>query len=176
MSNVENTSKERFEQFEFDDEFEQKILAFLVRDIAFFRKNFHVMKASYFVSKIREDVYDKASQYSRKYKEPIPQEALRQEIDRMYRATKKKDVPIDMYFELLDDLYGRDLSGGGYAEDKVIGFAQAQEMANAIKDGVNRILSGKDLRPILTGVTKALEIGAKDIWDTLTGDQVLAHG
>lgn len=91
MSNPESTSQntqaETVDQFPFDDEFEQKLLAFLVRDIAFFRKNSHVMKASYFVSKIREDLYDKAFQYSRKYKKPIPQEALRQEIDMMYRAT-----------------------------------------------------------------------------------------
>lgn len=150
-----------FEQFEFDEEFEQKLLAFLVRDIAFFRKNSHVMKASYFVNKMREDIYDKASQYVEKYNEPIPQEALRQEIQDMFVAQKKKDVPIDMYFELMVDLYSRDLTGGGYAEDKVLGFAQSQEMANVLNDGANRIMRNKDLRPILTGVTKALAVGSE---------------
>lgn len=161
MSNVETTSKERFEQFEFDDEFEQKLLAFLVRDIEFFRRTYHLLKPTYFVNKIREDIYTKASQYASKYKEPIPPEDLRQEIDRMYRATKKKDVTIDMYFDLMKDMYGRDLTGGGYAEDNVLAYVQNQEMANVLKDGAQRIMKGKDLRPILEGVTKTLAIGKR---------------
>lgn len=152
---------EELTQFEFDEEFEQKLLAFLVRDIKFYLRNKFVMKAGYFVSKIRGDIYFKASQYMDKYNEIIPQEDIRNEIKDMYLSKKKKDIPIDTYWELLKDLFTRDLSGGGYAEDQVLAFAQGQEMATALKDGAQRIMGGKDLRPILTNVTKALSIANK---------------
>jgi hypothetical protein len=152
---------EELTQFEFEEEFEQKLLAHLVRDIKFYLRNKFVMKSSYFVSKIRGDIYTRASQYMEKYKEAISLEALRNEITAMYIAKKKKDVPIDMYWDILTDMYARDLSGGGYAEDKVMYFARGQEMASVLKDGAKRIMGGKDLRPILTGAIKALAIGNK---------------
>jgi hypothetical protein len=149
-------------QFKFDDEFEQKILTFLVRDFERFRKYSHLLKASYFVSKIREDIYTKASQYAKEYKASIPQEDLRQEITLMFKAQKKKDVTIDLYFDLIKDLYTRDLTGGDYVEDQVRAFAQSQEMATVLTDGANRVMGGKDLKPILEGVTKALAIGKRN--------------
>lgn len=168
MSNTELT------QFEFDEEFEQKLLAFFVRDLDFFNK-IPLMKPNYFVSKLREDIYRLSSEYVQKYGKLISKVDLKNEITEMYLKKKKKDVPIDMYFDLLTDLFTCDVSKDEqYAYDQVMYFIKGQEMAQALKDGAKRIMGGKDMRPILTGVTNALAIGSKDTWDVLTIEQVRA--
>jgi hypothetical protein len=170
---------EELTQFEFDEEFEQKLLAFFVRDLEFFNENSQHMKSNYFVSKIRGDIYHLSSEYVKKYGKLIPPEDLKNEITNMYLSLKKKDIPIDMYWDVLADLYARDVSvGQQYARDQVVAFAKGQEMANVLKDGAKRIQGGKDLNPILTGVTKALAIGKKtpkirtcgDVDETIGGE------
>jgi hypothetical protein len=141
---------EELTQFEFDEEFEQKLLAFFVRGKDFFNKNSQHMKSSYFVSKIRGDIYHLSSEYVKKYGELISQVDLKNEIKDMYLSKKKKDIPIDTYWELVDNLFTRDLSGEAYAEDQVLAFARGQEMATALKDGAVRLNKGeRDLSPIL---------------------------
>lgn len=155
---------EEITQFEFEEEYEQKLLAFFVRGLEFFNKNSQHMKPNYFVSKIRGDIYRLSSEYVKKYGKLIPPEDLKNEITEMFIAKKKKDVPIDLYYEVLTDLYARDVSvGQQYAEDKVMYFIKGQEMANVLKDGAKRIMGGKDLNPILTGATKALAIGTEEV-------------
>lgn len=151
---------EELTQFEFEDDFEQKLLAFFVRNLEFFNK-IPLMKPNYFVSKIREDIYRLSSEYVKEYGGLISQVDLKNEITSMYLSQKKKDVPIDTYWEVLDDLFARDLPGGAYAREKVMYFIRGQNMATALKDGAKRIMGGKDLNPILANVTKALAIGSE---------------
>ena len=167
------TTNEELTQFEFDGEFEQKLLAFFVRDLKFF-KSIPEMKPNYFVSEAREDIYRLFSEYVEKYGELPSQVDLKEKITGMYISKKKKDVVIDKYEELLADLYSRELKGEAYTRDKVMDFIKRQEMATALKDGAQRIMKGQDLNPILPNVEKVLDIGSKNAWDILTVEQVMA--
>lgn len=147
--------------FQFDEDFEQKLLAFLVRDIKFFLRSYLVIQEKYFENRIRGEIFAITKSYVEKYNQSMPQEDARNLITEMFIRQKKKDITIDTYFELLADLYTRDLSGEKYAEDLVLSFAQNKEMQRVLMDGGKRVLARRDLKPILTGVTKALSIGNK---------------
>jgi hypothetical protein len=153
---------EELTQFEFEEDFEQKLLAFFVRNLKFF-KEIPEMKPNYFVSKIRGDIYQKTEEYIKRYGELPSQEVLKNEIQEMYITKKKKDQPIDTYWEVLADLFNCDLSGELYTRDKVLYFIRGQEMANVLKDGAKLIMDGKDLSDIPVKAQKALSIGSKEI-------------
>ena len=154
---------EILETYPFDDEFEKVLLAFLVMDKEFYLKARPFVKRDYFESQLRRDIYQRASAYVEKYGEAPSQEALRNEITAMFHEQKKKDINIDDYWELIDDLFKRDLTGGPYALEQVTAFARSREMKIALKDGGDRVIGNKDLNPILDNVTKALAIGNKKI-------------
>lgn len=165
---TQNTQTETVNQYPFDEEFEQKLLAHLIRDKGFFDRNSSLVREDYFENKLHRDIYRLSSKYVKEYSETIPLEEAKNEIRKMFVSQKKKDIDIDVYFDLLNDLFARDLSGEKYTEDQVIAFARNQEMTVALKDGAKRVLGGKDLKPILANVTKVLEIGwNKNIWETL---------
>jgi hypothetical protein len=150
------------ETFQFDDQFEERLLAFLIRDIKFFSRNGSFIKREYFSSQISRDIFFVAKSYLEKYDEPLPLDIARNEITKFYRDTKKKDIDIDTYFEFLDKLYKIDISlTFQYAEDVLLKFAQNQEMRRALIAGGERCEKFKDLEPIIEDVTKAYEVGRK---------------
>lgn len=157
--------------FQFDDTFEQRLLAFLVRDIKFFLRNANLMREMYFMNQIRRDIFHFSSRYMEKYGESPSLDISKNEVYRLFEEKKKKDVAIDLYLELLEDLYQTDLSGGSsYAEDVLVSFAQSREMEKVLMDGAKLVRAKHDLSPILTGVTKVLGLGNKlelgyDYWD-----------
>ena len=151
---------EILETYSFDDEFEIKLLAFLVRDKAFYSQSKPFVKRDYFENQLRRDIYERASCYSDKYNEAIPKEALRDEIKTMYHEQKKKDTDIDDYQDIIADLFQRDLTQGKeYAEEQIVNFARSRAMKIALKDGGDRVVGRKDLTPIEANVKEALKIG-----------------
>ena len=80
--------------FQFDEDFETRLLAFSVRDIKFYLRNVFVMRMDYFENELRRDIYQKSSQYVDKYSKPISVDILKNEIHQMYLTKKKKDVNI----------------------------------------------------------------------------------
>ena len=155
--------------FHFDEDFEQRLLACLIRDKDFFQRNSSLMKEMYFANQIRRDIFKFSRVYLEKYGEPPSQDVAKNEVHRLFEDQRKKDVDIDTYFEMVEDLYQVDLSvGAKYAEDILVSFAQNREMEKALLDSAKLVRSKRDLSPILEKVTKALEIRQKqNIWETL---------
>lgn len=149
------------ETFNFDEQFEAKLIAVLLRDIVFFLKNGNFVEPKYFKTIFHKDLYRLAKPIMEKFGEPIKVEILRNEVTKMYKDRKKDDVRIDEYFETIDALFAIDISSTGYAEEVVLSFVRKKEMENVLTDGMKRVIGGQDLAPILPNVTKALNVGNK---------------
>lgn len=157
--------------FQFDDSFEERLLAFLVRDYAFFQRN-NLVKEIYFQNQIRRDIYRLARNYSEKYSQPPTIDVLKNEIQRFFYEKKKKDTDIE-YFEVAGDLYKVDLTTAEkYTEDITLSFAQNREMKKVILESAKLVGSKKDLSPILEKVTKVLEMKKKVTPEIRTCDDV----
>ena len=162
------------DQFDFEDTFERRLLAFLVRDLEFFNRNSHAIRFDYFENQFCRDICEQAQDYVQKYGSAFPKDILRNEIQKMFFERKRQDVTIDEYWTFIDDLFAMDLSGEQYTEDEVLRFAQRQQMHKVLGDAIDRVTARQDLTPILADVTKAVEIGSKNLWEPLTREQVLA--
>jgi replicative DNA helicase len=147
--------------FQFEAEFEVKLLTLLVRNVEFYLRNYSFMRFDYFTDPVNRDIYEIVDDYAKKYKNAIPKEILRNEIVKMFHARKKQDATLDEYWEYVDKLFAMDFSGEQYTEDEVLQFAQRQQMKKVLKDAGARIMNHHDLKPVLAEVTKALTIGAK---------------
>ena len=145
----------------FDVEFERKLLAFLVRNFDFYNRVSSALRFDHFKNQFCRDICEQAQKYVEKYKEAIPKDILRKEIEDMFYDRKRKDVTLEELFKFIDDLFSLELTGEQYTEDEVFKFAQRQQMKKALGDAIDRLTNRQDLNPILTDVTKALSIGEK---------------
>lgn len=150
------------ETFKFDEEFERRLLAFLVRDINFFLRNSNFVLEQHFTNQFYKDIYRTIKNYFSRYNQPISEVILRNEITNFYIKRQKRDVNIDEYFKVISELFKENISLGiEYTEDQLLNFVKNKEMENILTEGMERVLQNRDLNPILSNVTKILLIGNK---------------
>lgn len=150
------------ETYQFDASFEQKLLAFLIRDIKFYHRNSGYAREVYFSNRFNKDIWTASKKYIEAYSTPINETDLRNEITKMYYDRQKQDVVIDEYYDEIAELFKIDLAiSKEYTEDLLRKFAQNKEMESVLNKGLELVDRNKDLMPILTDVTKALTIGSK---------------
>ena len=150
------------ESFNFDDTFETRLLALLLRNNKFFLKNSNFVLEKYFKTTFNKDIYKRAKPILEKFGKPMTKDILRNEITKMYTERQKSDITIDEYFSVIDEIFAMDISfGEEYAEEAILQFARRKEMENVLTDGMKKIIAGQDLSPILPNVTRALSVGNK---------------
>lgn len=157
------SSEPPHDQFDFEEGFEWKLLAFLTRDLEFFNRNKVNIRFDHFQNQYCRDICEQVQEYHIKYQEAISKEILRNEIEKMFYERKKRDSTLDEYWERIDNLFAMELTGKQYTEDEVVKFAQCQQMKKVLGDAIDRVTNREDLTPILGDVTKALAIGSKVI-------------
>ena len=155
MSNIED------KPYDFENEFEKRLLAFVVRDLEFYLRNSHGIRFDYFKNQYCRDICEQTQEYVQDHNEAIPQDILRNEIEKMFYERKRRDVTLDEYWEFIDALFAMDLTGKQYTEDEVLQFAQRQQMIKVLGDAIDRVTNRDDLTPILEDVGKALAVGSK---------------
>lgn len=151
-------------EYQFDEAFERKLLAFLIRDKAFYEKMKPFVEERYFRDdRFCKDIFRLSKEYIEAYKEPIPEPALRQKLDEMYRKQRKDNMKIDVYFDVVTKLYQEDLTNGReFTEDKVTRWAKEMEMWEVLNKGKDLLIAHKPLDPLLKDVSKVLEIGLQN--------------
>lgn len=146
--------------YEFEAGFEQKLLAFLLRDRQFFAKNQMLVEPKYLGSEIRRDVWTLGKAYLNKYSEALSYDILCNEVYKFFVDRKKKDIDIDTYYEEISEIFTQDVSAGQqYATDKVVEFARNQAMIIVLRAGAKKIMNKQPLETIATEAMKALSIG-----------------
>ena len=156
------------EQLDFEAEFEKRLLAFMVRDLEFFKRVSLTVRFDHFRNQYCRDICEQAQEYVQKYNQAIPKDILRNEIEKMFYERKRQDCTLDEYWKFIDSLCAMELTGEKYTEDEVTRWTQRQQMKKVLGDAIDRVANREDLSPILTDVTKALSIGSKAItWESL---------
>jgi hypothetical protein len=149
------------DQLDFEDTFERRLLAFLIRDVEFYLRVSFAIRFDHFKNQYCRDICEQTQEYVKKYQSAIPKDILRNEIEKMFYKQKRQDCTLDEYWEFIDALFAMDLTGKQYTEDEVLKFAQSQQMKKVLGDAIDKVTNREDLSPILADVTKALTIGSK---------------
>ncbi len=148
------------DKLDFEEEFEKRLLAFLLRDLEFCRTA-SAVRFDHFKNQYCRDICEQVQEYVNKYQSAIPKDILRNEIEKMFYERKRQDVTLDEYWEFIDNLFVMELTGEQYTEDEVLRFAQSQQMRKVLGDAIDRVIARQDLTPILEDVGKALAVGSK---------------
>jgi hypothetical protein len=156
------------DQFPFDEGFEHKLLARLIRDGEFFRQH-SLIKESYFQSAANQLIFELARKYHEKYTDPMTLGILKNEITKHFEDRKKPSESDEVYnqkyelhIEVAERLFVIDLSTGEqYASDVVVGFCRRKELEREILNAADRLVKGHNLIDPKTG--KAFSDRIKDI-------------
>lgn len=150
-------------------EFEENLLARLIRDKKFSLTYQSYLTENHFDSEIYRTLWEVACEYHPKYPDLLTAEILNNEVKKKLEPLRGKDGEeifkqrLELYSDLVDRLYGLDISNGEqYTGDAVIEFAQAQELKKLILNAADELgRMGKLHKGFSDDVKKAEEMGAK---------------
>lgn len=149
--------------YEFDADFQTKILAMSLRDEAFMARVEGLIEPAYFEEAAHGYLMDFANDHYSKYRQPPSVSVLMNELRDRKGKKLIKDELMDDLRVVLKDVYGDvDLSNRDYTVEQVERFAQRRAVEEAIMETAERLDKGESvdvLRPILT---QSLEVGAVD--------------
>ena len=122
---------------DFDDEFQAKIVAMLVRDSTFARRTEGLIKPSYFDSRAHGFIANIALAYFGKYKRAISEpHVVNMMLTGAKRAGKIRDDVLEECELALPDIFTTDISSRDFVIDQVGEFARHQAIQAAVLSGI----------------------------------------
>ena len=158
--------------FEFELDFQKKVLALFMRDPQFAMKSRDLLKPEYFTNDADKIIAKIVLDYVQKFK-AAPGNRLF--VDLLKDAIKDKKVRPDMVEEVKDATkvaLRTDLTGSDYVLEKVVTFAKHQALIQAMAASVDALMKG-DFETISKKMTSALAVGTildrgeYDFWDEI---------
>ena len=156
-------SKEAGAKFEFDGEFQDKILSLSVRDAVFRRRIDGLVRPEHFESETQGVLFDIATRYYDRYGTLPRATAVWAELVKdeckpggSVREDMRSEVITELKQRLKDDVSDRD-----YVAEKVGQFAKNQAVSAAMLKGIDLLERG-ELEKIESTLKKAFETGAQD--------------
>lgn len=149
------------EPFDFEGEFQTKVAALAVRDNDFLRRTAHILKPDFFTKVGEAGAVNIALEHFHKYGCVPDVSSIKESIrDKLKLKVLKNDTAREVLLSV-KELYGCDISGSKYVEEKVVEFARHQAMAAAIMASVDKLNAGKygDIESVIKA---ALEIGINE--------------
>jgi len=151
----------------FSLEFEEQLMARLVRDKKFFFNYQSVLSENHFESQIHLDIYSIVCEYHPKYSDNLSSEILKNEITSKLAFSRRKDGEetfrkrLEMYFEAVDMIYGADISSGEqYTVDTVVEFAKRQELKRILITAAGELETGGKVTSLSSDLAKLESIGS----------------
>jgi replicative DNA helicase len=148
-------------KFEFDDDFERKVAALLLRDATFNIRTDSLIRPEYFENSARAVLVDMALEYWEKYKSVADIIVLRKLIK---DAVADKRIRSDMIKEVAEEfkaLIKADVSGRDFVVDSVSDFARHQAIIAALEKSLSH-LDKRNFNEIEKLMGQALQVGAND--------------
>lgn len=145
--------------YEFDEAFQNKIAALILRDASFCQRTDGLIKPEYFSTEPVAYCVDMGLRYFNTYKKP-PHKSVLNTL--LVENVKSKKIRKDLLPEIVgvfNCLYSADISDGDYVVDKIVNFAQHQAIKVAILQCVD-LLEKNDLTRIKKTLNGALNIGS----------------
>lgn len=148
-------------QYQFDDEFVEKLVALLVRDQTFAQATQGVIKSEYFQSDRDALIVSIVLEYFDKYRASPSQMAICQEIVKKNQAGIVRGPLAKECITYVRSLSQVGLTDRQYIIDGVVDFAKHTEMSNAILNSV-QLLQNQDYDGIEKLVRDALNVGSSE--------------
>lgn len=129
--------------FEFDADFQRKILAFLIRDDSFVRQADQLVRPEYFESEYGRVLADIGQDYYTRYRGTPSIAAIANIVrDKLAAKVINKDVAREV-LTLVKECYAEDLTDRDYILEQVATFARHQALSNAILKSAELVDKGK---------------------------------
>jgi hypothetical protein len=148
-------------EYEFDDEFEEKLIALVARDQDFFTKCGHLIKNKYFSSQMARDLATIIDEYRAKYGKEIDKAILKNEVRTHYSKYRHRGETVDDYLASVDRMFDLNVKGmSEYAADKVINFLRRRQLKISLKFIASKV-TGEELglEECRGKIEEALDIG-----------------
>lgn len=145
--------------YEFDAEFQTKIVALSIRDTQFAQLTDGLVKPEYFENSAHAALIQVVNGYYAKYKKAPGDKTIVAQI--LKDAIQAKTLPpelVRMVVPLVKDLFETDVSDREFVADQVAEFARNQAVTKAILDSVE-LIERRDFDRIGTMVRKAIDTG-----------------
>lgn len=149
--------------YEFDAEFQTKIIAMSLRDEAFAARVEGLIQPEYFEQAAHGYLSDLSNEHYRKYRQPPSLPVIANELrDRRDKKLIKPELLDDVKLAL-KEIYGAvDLSNRDYMVEQVEKFAQHRAVEEAILETATRLDKGASMDDLRSVLMQALEVGAVD--------------
>lgn len=154
------------ERYKFDDTFQDKIVALMMRDTKFLQRTEGLVEPSFFEEASNGIIADMALRYYNKYKKAPGDTTtavmlLKDDISaKLIRGDFLLAVTDRFRKEKPRYLYNIDVSDRDFVVDKVAEFARHQAVANAILASAELLETKRDFESISKLVKRALDVGA----------------
>lgn len=145
--------------YEFDESFQAKVAAMVMRDQTFNERCENLIKPDYFESEYHQIIAGMTLDYYDKYKK-VPDMVIFKKL--LKDAIDKKIIRDDMKAELVENIKNlrrTDISDRDYVIDEVENFAQFQAVGNALLEASD-LMDVRDMDKIKTVLGQAMETGA----------------
>lgn len=160
-----------YDEWEFDDDFEESLIALLLRNKEFRTKYGCHMKVEHFSSQRARDFFTIAMEYIDKYGKEIDKSILKNEIREHYGSFKHRDESLEDYLASADRMFDVNIETvSKYAADKVIGFARRRQLKIYLREIAQNVMGkDEDLEKLRDKVGEALDIGKSQDDDDCKG-------
>lgn len=146
-------------RYEFDSDFQKKIVALLVRDASFVQMTDGLIKPEFFEEVGMRAVVVVANRYIAKYKKSPGDKSIL--VSLFKDSLRDKVLPSDMVrhgAKAIQELFELDVSDRDYVADECAMFARHQAVGNAILESV-ALVEKRDFETIGKSLRKALDVG-----------------
>lgn len=148
--------------YNFDEDFQKKIVNFCLRDVGFLRRTDGLIHPSYFENEYDGIIVNLASKYYKDYKGCLADKTtLTKYIGDAVgkRIIRKEDIK--NVVERLNEISTASTTDKDYVIESISTFARHQAVANAIMEAVEKHLDINNFDKIQDGLNKALQVGAQ---------------
>jgi len=144
-------------QYEFDEEFQWKILALMVQEDNLVRDHYDTLHSSFFTNPIFQNLCRIITEFVTKYGVP-PSEDILIELVRTFTNRDIYRAEQELYMDITKELYAFSLKGKDYILDQIIGFGKHRALENAILKSVE-LLKDHEYEKITSVIQEAARVG-----------------
>lgn len=143
------------EQFDFQFDFQQKVLAVILRDPELLLQYRHMFRAAYFSDSALRQLAEWALYYFDTYSMKPTQPAMRQMVQAYCAASPVHQPHVETYLAWVDVLYAMDITDSNFVKAQLHEFVEQREFMLAVKAAIPKLNDPKLRKEIVDDILKA---------------------
>lgn len=143
------------EHFDFQFDFQQKVLAVILRDPELLLQYRHMIRAAYFSDTALRQLAEWTLHYFDSYSLKPTQPAMRQMVQSYCGVSPVHQPYVDTYLAWVDVLYAMDLTDSEFVKAQLHDFVEQREYMLAVKAAIPKLNDPKKRKEIVDDILKA---------------------